>query len=349
MAKIQKHIEIVRSNTRGLSSMSIKSATAIAEVLAKHYESVRLTNIDAIDDLKMLVLRKPDLVFLGMKYVPSSLDGKKIWISGYLKDHDITHTGSAERAVKYEQNKPFAKQCLIEAGLSTSPYFVFKAGDILEEENIKLTFPLFVKPTCLGAGQGVDEHSIVYNFNELRTKVDSIINTFKVDALVEEYLPGREFSVAVLKQRESEDFMAMPIEMHPGADVNGDRILSNALKAGEIETPVSQLSEGVLKQKLTELAYGVFKTLGARDYGRIDIKLSTVGAPNFLEANLIPSIINNSGNFQKACLINNGISYEDMLLHIVGLAFDRVETVKTLDDTDGLAAILVPGTIVEAR
>ncbi len=349
MTKIQKHIEIVRSSIPALSSMSLKSATAILDVLKQHYQVVGITTVNSPRDLEKLIANRPDLVFMGMKYVPSLEVGKKTWISGQLTKHGITHTGSPERAIKYEQNKPFAKQCLMDAGFQTSPYLVVKDPETLVNTDISLRFPLFVKPTCLGAGQGVDEYSIVHNSSELYKKVVSIIETFHVDALIEEYLPGCEFSVAILKKRNDNTLLAMPIEMHPGADINGDHILSNALKAGELETPVSIVAEGALKEQLKALAIGVFTTIGARDYGRIDIKLDALGVPNFLEANLIPSIINNSGNFQKSTRMNMGITYEDMLLHIVNLAFDRVPKLSAEESSEAIAASLDHSSTMQTR
>ena len=72
-----------------------------------------------------------------------------------------------------------------------------------------------------------------------------------------------------------------------------------------------------------ELALHVFHALGARDYGRIDIRLDGAGVPHFLEANLMPSILKDYGNFPKACMLNETIGYEESILRIVDLAFER--------------------------
>ena len=64
-------IEIVRSSAlKGLNTMSRKSAEAIASSLSDHCAQVIVTVINSIEDLNELAMRKPDLVFLGIKYLP---------------------------------------------------------------------------------------------------------------------------------------------------------------------------------------------------------------------------------------------------------------------------------------
>jgi D-alanine-D-alanine ligase len=157
----------------------------------------------------------------------------------------------------------------------------------------------------------------------LTAKAKSIATAYAADALVEEYLPGREFSVAVLKDEYSDELMVMPLELVAGTNVHGDRILSHELKSAALETPVFPVIDTKIKDQLSDLAASVFTALGARDYGRIDIRLDAMGVPCFLEANLIPCLIRGSGNFPKACMMNIGMDYEPMILHIVRLGLAR--------------------------
>jgi D-alanine-D-alanine ligase len=102
------------------------------------------------------------------------------------------------------------------------------------------------------------------------------------------------------------------------------------MKSSKEETAVATVAEGIVKASVTRLAKDVFVAIGGRDYGRIDIRLDKNNVPHFLEVNLIPSIINGSGNFQKACLINIGLDYDGMLLQIVELAFARSQAKQNL-------------------
>ena len=326
--KISKHIEIVRTSIKGLSSMSIKSSDAVFALLEQHYETVGITTVSTTEDLKKVVEMKPDLVFIGLKHLPGNRPHSKLWVSSYFERHQIAHTGSPQAAIQFEQDKPMAKQRMLELGIATSAYTVIKNGTYPDMQNPN-DFPLFVKPASLGAGQGVDDKSIVHNQTQLYDKIQSLSDNFAADALIEKYLSGREFSVAVLKDEHSQEYIGMPLELLPGADSNGDYMLSHRLKSGILETPVVPVTDEKLHDSLVQLALDAFHALGARDYGRIDIRLDTHGKPHFLEANLIPCIIEGSGNFPKACMLNKNMDFKAMILQIVRLGLTRSATKPT--------------------
>lgn len=331
--KTQKHIEIVRSSNAWLSSMSEKSCAALYSLLTEHYTTVGVSTVNTVSDLEQVVIKQPDLVFMGMKYVPGALPGQKVWVSEYLEQHHITHTGSPKNAIELEQNKSLAKQRVAAAGIKTAQHVVVKSGETFTAANSTLRFPLFVKPTDLGGGVGVDTHSVVHDQKELDAKLVSLAAKYNTDALVEEFLSGREYSVAVLRDEFSEDLVAMPLELVAGPDVNGYRILSHELKSAPLETPVFPVTDVVVREALIELAVQVFIAIGARDYGRIDIRMDKTGTPHFLEANLIPCLIRGSGNFPKACVMNLNMDYEAMILRIVRLGLARAEEpVEEVDD-----------------
>lgn len=325
--KINKYIEIVSSTKPGLSSMGKISRAGAKAALDKHYKSVGITIVNAMSDLQALVARKPDLVFLGMSFLPVNPnlgreDTEKIWLTDYLERHGIAHTGSDQAANFLESNKHFAKQKVTGAGFRTSPFYVAFQDQKLAPTDIQLSYPLFIKPTNRGGGLGIDDKSLVYTFDQLQTKVRSIASKYRSDSLIEQYLPGREFSVAILRQEDTDTFLAMPLELIAPSDQNGVRILSGNIKSSDKER-FGEVGDKILKSKITRLALGAFHSLGARDYGRIDIRLDTQGQAHFLEANLLPSLLDGYGNFPKACWLNNKLDYESMLLTIVRLALDR--------------------------
>jgi len=325
-AATAKHIEIVRSSRPWLNSLSQRSSDALLALLQRHYTHVGVTIVNDLYDLQRLVSLQPDLVFLGMKFVPTDHSlgrlSPRIWLSEYLDNHDIAYTGSNRWAHELEFDKSKAKGRVLEAGLTTSPFHVVRQTDQLVENDIHIEFPLFVKPTDRGGGLGIDSDSVVKDFDALRAKVHSIATRYGSDALVEQYLPGREFSVAILKDTDSDAYTAMPIELIVPADDRGLKLLSSNVKSNDRETAVAVMDLN-LKSQVETLALDVFSALGARDYGRIDIRLDADGTPHFLEANLIPSLIAGYGSFPKASMINCGLDYEQMILKIVSLGLTR--------------------------
>lgn len=333
--KINKRIEIVSSTEQSLSSMGKASRASAKAALAKHFTSVSITIINSVPDLQALVARKPDLVFLGMSFLPVNRtlgweDPEKIWLSDYLELHEIAYTGSNQSASLLERNKHLAKQQMLVMGLMTSPFFVVGQNEGLRPSDVTLTYPLFVKPTNRGGGLGIDSDSLVHTFEQLQSKTRSISTEHHSESLVEQYLPGREFSVAILRKEHSRELLAMPLELIAPLDKNGARILSGKIKSLDTESFV-EVNDNGISSKITRLALDAFRALGARDYGRIDVRLDAEGEAYFLEANLLPSLMDGYGNFPKACLLNIGLTYESMIVRIATLGLAR--------STEGVEAV----------
>ena len=322
--------------------MSQVSSDSILTVLGRNFASARITIVDNLPDLKALVGRRPDLVFLGMEFVYSDdSSSSKIWLSDYLEDHEIAYTGSRQAASELGRYKALAKQRVLDIGLKTSAYHVIKQMQLLKRSDLTFDFPMFIKPTKGGGGAGIDSDSVVNNIEQLIAKVLSISIDNQSDSLVEEYLPGREFSVAVLRDELSSRYSVMPLELIAPADENGARLLSGEIKSSNTEQTL-EVSDPIVKAEVAELALNVFQALGARDFGRIDIRCDSNGTPHFLEANLIPSLISGYGSFPKACVMNLGLGYESMILSIVRLGLQRSAVVEVSGSASVTPVTLAP-------
>jgi D-alanine-D-alanine ligase len=318
--KIDTHIEIVGSTNSRLTAMSASSRQTILAILKRHYTHVSTSIVNNMDDLEALVAKKPDLVLLGMKLIlldetKSYDESPKLWLSTYLKANDINFTGSNSAALTLEFDKPKAKQNVLDSGLNTSAYFKVKIHDSVPQH--ALTFPLFVKPSNCAGSNGIDQMSIVHDNTALSAKVASIHHELSSDALVEEYLPGREFSVGIVRQPDQTSLLAMPIEITAPPDEKGNRFLSETVKTEDTEI-VTAVHDPVLKAKLCELGTAIFESLGASDYGRIDLRLDRFDNPSFIEANLMPGL-SSHGYLSRCASLNTQLSHEDILLSIVNL------------------------------
>jgi len=325
MKIIDKYIEIVASSNSRLNAMSVETQLSIQAVLSKQYEKVEITIVNDLSDLKVLVAKQPDLVVLGMKLVllePNKgyKDSSKVWLSDYLNSHGIAFTGSDKNALESgSMNKHVAKQAVLDAGLASPRYFI--SGVQKPQFKHDLIFPLFVKPTNRGGGKGIDEQSLVYTDSQLKDKIVAIHSVCKSDALVEEYLPGREFSIAVIKKLASTKLIALPIEITMPADKNGNSFLSESVKKADTEA-VAFVADAKIRKAINNHAIGVFKALQSRDYGRIDVRLDVNGEPHFIEANLTPGL-SDHGYLSRCFKLNMHATYDEMILSIVELAMER--------------------------
>jgi D-alanine-D-alanine ligase len=321
---IEAHIEIVGSTNPRINAMSEDARLSIQETLKKRYSNVGISIVNNFEDLQALVAKKPELVILGMKLVlldPSKSydDSPKVWLSDYLYEHNIAFTGSDTAALTLEFDKQVAKQSVIDAGLKSSRYFVSTLAAPIYDHT--LSYPLFVKPTNRGDSKGVDGRSLVHSQQELEAKIRSIHIELSSDALIEEYLPGREFSVAVIKQRDSEALLALPIEITIPVNNQGDKFLSEEIKQADTEQVIA-VTDSELEEKLNALAIGVFTALGSRDYGRIDMRIDALDEPSFIEANLMPGL-SDHGYLSRCFMLNGEVSYENMIEQITTLGIVR--------------------------
>jgi D-alanine-D-alanine ligase len=331
MKKINQHIQIVLSDEPRLSCIDPEYSARIIAALKTCYTKVGVWVVNEPADVVGLLLNKPDLVFLGIRNKQlentSAPNIPKTLICEFLEANNINYTGSPMSVREIGASKDRAKAEVQKAGLPTAEFFTTLPGEYPNEASLPLGFPLFIKPPNRGQGKGIDENSVVRSFVEYEKKVRSIFVKFGSYSLVESYLTGREFSVGVFETGESRGLSALPVEIVTPPNRRGDCILGGEVKNADTEKVIA-VPEGKVRDSLEQLATQSFLALGMRDYGRVDIRMDKAGRPYFVEANMVPGL--GGGYLSRACRINLGMSYEDMILKIVSLALSRTASVEDL-------------------
>jgi D-alanine-D-alanine ligase len=294
--------------------------TLVLKVLSERFRDVAVTQISTRQDLNKLAVRRPDLVFSGVKYF--TFGGHDVWLNDFLNLHGIAYIASDRAALDNEHDKVRAKWIIKNANVATADHFSTAPDEHPTPESIPLSFPLFLKPVAGGDSRGVDAASVVHDFESFQRKVLSIHETQRSRVLAETYLSGREYSVGILEDTSDGALRAMPIEIIAAPNRNGDRILDYEMKKqdAEIVEPVTDLA---VRAQLGDLATKAFRALGGKSLGRIDIKMNHENVPYFIEANLMPGL--REGYFYRSCLLNLDMPYGDMILAIAdnGLATRR--------------------------
>lgn len=336
--KEERYIEVIATDIADLAMMgfgSVKNCINVYNVLNEKYEHVNFNIIRTKSDLDKIIIRKPDLVFTGIKYVVfnereiTKNIKDKIWISDYLDNAGINYTGSGKEAIELEFSKDAAKKRAAEFGINTPSYFVAGPGMYKTADELPVSFPLFIKPLREGDGKGIGIDSVVYDFESYQKKVQSIYTSFKQSALVEKYISGREFTVSILGSNFNDEPIAMPIEITLPDTNSYTKILGYETKKQNKEMAIAIDDEDIFNS-VVSIAKRSFIALGARDYGRIDIIMDENDCPYFLEANLVPGMTQrpddiDSSYFPRACFINNHITYQETVQKIAEIALNRVE------------------------
>ena len=327
--KVDKTIEIlIVPNPKGKNAHQdnvgiILEEDKILKILSKRYKKVSIANIKNKNDLQKLVKRKPDLVFSGVKYF---LFGKeKIWLNDYLEMYKIPYIASSKSALDNESDKNKAKKIIRLAKIKTADFFTTYPNEYLDTKSIPISFPLFIKPVKGGDSRGIDSSSIVNNFDSFKKKVLEIKENHNLNSIVETYLTGREYSVGIFEESITGILRALPVEIIVKKNINGHNILDFNVKKND-EEKVIAVTDIKIFNEISKLAKQSFKALGGKSLGRIDIMMNDKGIPYFMEANLMPGL--RKGYFYRACVLNLGMTYEDMIFTIANTGLSSNLNIK---------------------
>lgn len=325
------NIEIITTPNETLKESgfgSLKSCNSVLDAVMKMGHNVLLSVCESKDDLINVVMRKPDLVILAVKYIVFEREDN-LYLSKYFDIHNINYTGSPERVLKFDSNKILAKTHLKNMGIKTLNHFTAVPGQYKSENELPITFPLFLKPVDAANGNGIDDLSHVTNFIDFQSKVLSLYNEFNLPVLVEEYLVGREYTVSVIQMKDSR-LLISPIEIIPPVSTNGLRILGHKAKTDNSEK-LREVKDNVIRTKLKKMATNVFYGLGIRDYARIDIKTNQVDDCFFMEVNLVPGMTENSSYFPKSCEVENKLLYNEVVVLMLSQGLNRISSSIQID------------------
>ena len=333
-------IEIITTSNEALKETgfgTLKACNNVLDSIRRLGYSARLNVCETVGDLGDIVKRKPDLVILAVKYIAVE-HGDDIWLSDYFKNNGINFSGSSRKVLQFDSDKVLAKSHLRKKGIRTADYFTAVPGQYTCGSELPIAFPLFLKPLDAANGNGIDDLSFVTSFADYESKLLSLYNLFSLPVLAEEYLDGREYTVAIINTLSS-GLMVSAVEVVPPQSAHGLRILGEKVKKEDSEE-LKKADDNEIMNRVRKLAVDAFFHLGARDFGRIDVKVSRSGQCYFMEVNLVPGMTSGSSYFPKACEIEGGLSYDRMIGLILEQGLRRVSLVSSPGTHGSLAETL---------
>jgi D-alanine-D-alanine ligase len=258
-----------------------------------------------------------DLVF----NVAEGLKGRsrEAQVPSILELYEIPYTFSDPLACAVTLDKAVAKRLVASAGLATPAFVVVSVpADI---GNVKLRLPLFAKPVAEGTGKGIDVDSRVESLAALKRVCAKLLKDHHQPVLIEEFLPGREFTVGIVGT---------------GRDARVIGTLEIAIKDNSLRSVYSyktkELCESLveytsaprdkLRAEVEDLALKSYRALECRDAGRVDIRLDKSGNPSFMEVNPLPGLHPTHSDLPMIAT-NEGMSYEHLIAAIIQSALKR--------------------------
>ncbi|MCX5699541.1 MAG: ATP-grasp domain-containing protein [Candidatus Omnitrophica bacterium] len=217
-------------------------------------------------------------------------------------------------------DKVMAKKIFIAEGIPTPKFFeVSSVQSLINQDHC--AFPLIVKPRFEGSSKGLSESSRVENLDELTKQVDFIVKTYKQPALVEEFICGQEFTVAIVGNENPEVMPVVQIKIDGKLKLNDKFYTFARITSDRLEYICPAKIAGDLKKKLDDLALKVYRAVECRDFGRVDFRVDNNGNPYVLEINPLPSL--STEDVFMLLAKNIGITYEQMVGKILNSAMVR--------------------------
>lgn len=299
---------------------SPESCRNFYKAIKDKYDDVRFVIIESVEQIYEVINEKPDLVICGFKYYKDS-EGNKYWISELMENNNINLVGSPRRSIRYDSEKVSAKEELSANGINTPKYLIVDYNELDEERISKIHYPLFVKPVDAACSFGVDDDSIITNYEELKRKVKQIRDDFNQNSLVEEFLPGNEYTVGIIGN--GEELIVAPIELKSPYHKNGHKFLPHKTKMDNLETHHC-VDDIKLKEDIILLSKKAFEILGCRDLARIDIKLDANNKPSFMEINMLPGFNKGRSYYPVSFEKNFDMTYDETANAVVKAAIKRL-------------------------
>ena len=263
-------------------------------------------------------------------------DARESQVPALLEFLGIPYTGSKILANALSLDKAMAKRVWRDCGLPTPSFQVFQSD--AEALAPALDVPLFVKPLREGSGMGIGAGSVVHDRAALREQVRYIIQSYRQPALVETFLPGREFTVGLIGNSpysgllppsdlyadcEVHVFPVLEVDVSPVAGAGG--LYGSHIK---VDLPLGPNYlcpapiEEVLSQELRRLALAAFQAIGALDIARVDFRLDADGLPHLLEINTLPGLNPTYSDIVIAARAE-GMHYTDLINAVLRVAAAR--------------------------
>lgn len=308
---------------------------AVAAALATLGEVIRL-EADAQFPHKLLAAR-PDFVF----NIAEGLYGvnREGHVPAICEFYGIPCHASDPLTLALCLHKGRTKEVLAQRGVPTAPFTLVTSVE--QARNVALPFPLFAKPAFEGSGKGVSVKSLCHHRGELVAQVEHLLATYRQPVLVETWLPGQEFTVAVLGNGEEArclpivgfSFDTLPAGAPPIYGYEAKWLWDTIESPLEIYTCPAPVSEE-LADRIRSAALAAYRALECRDWCRIDVRCDATGAPMVVELNPLPGILpdpRDNSCMPKAARAA-GMDYDTLIRTVADIAWRRISGKSLLQE-----------------
>jgi D-alanine-D-alanine ligase len=305
-----------------------ETISAVSDALSPFGEVVHLEA--TLEFPARLQATRPDIVF----NIAEGRGGKnrESLVPAICEYLDVPYTGSDPLTLSLCLDKGRTKEVLSYYRVPTPAFAVIERAADVGSHFSRLRYPLFVKPVHEGSSKGITERNFCRTPVDLASQVNHLIESYDQPVLVEEFLPGAEYTCAVLGN-------GPRARVLPIVGMNFDALPEGAIPVYGFEAkwvwdrPDSPLEifdcpahmAPALRRAVESTSLRAYHALGCRDWARIDVRLDAEGTPNVIEVNPLPGILPDPADnscFPKAARAA-GMSYEQLIQSCLTSAGER--------------------------
>lgn len=314
-------------NTFGMQNKELygeKTIDRVRQALEKGGHNVEVIdgNMHVIESLQHFMPKVVEGERMGMVFnMAYGIQGESRYthIPSMLEMLGIPYVGSSPSGHALALDKIITKIIMQKHGLPTPDFWVFGSPD---EDMSSVQYPVIVKPKMESVSFGL---KVVDNESDLQEAVANIIIEYQQHALVEQFIPGREFAVGILGNNPAETFPVLEI------DLKGDPNAIQTMDAKKYQPPDKICPAKItseLAAQMQKLSRDAFNALQLRDFARVDIRLNEKGEIYLLEINSMASL-GAHGSYVSAAQVA-GYDFQALVNKMLDVAAIRYFSVNNL-------------------
>jgi D-alanine-D-alanine ligase len=307
------------------------SPTTIAAVESALSHLGKVIRLEANEDFpERLREARPEIVF----NIAEGFHGvnREAHVPAICEFFGIPYSGSDPFTLSLCLDKARTKETLTFHGIPTPKFAVVEKIEDLEALGRPLSLPLFVKPLHEGSSKGITDSNLCWDRAHLLRQTEFLLENYNQPVLVEEYLPGKEFTCAVFGNGDEAtvlpivgmNFESLPKGALPIYSFDAKFVWDRPENPLDIFQCPARITRE-LQASIERVTLDAFRVLGCRDWARIDVRLDAVGVPNVLEVNPLPGILPDPAD--NSCLPKAaraaGIGYDELIQNCLKYAAAR--------------------------
>jgi D-alanine-D-alanine ligase len=244
--------------------------------------------------------------------------GRESLVPALLDAYRIPYTFSDPVVLGVSLHKGLTKRVVRDAGVPTPDFAIVES--LHDVADVALRYPLFAKPVAEGTGKGITPHSRITTEKDLRAICEGLLETYRQPVIVEEYLPGREFTTAIVGTgRKAEAVGTMEVILLDTAESHAYTYVNKEYCEDRVRY---ELVTGPEAEGCGGLALQAWRALGGRDAGRVDIRMDAAGRPSFMEVNPLAGLHPEHSDLPIICTMA-GVTFQELIARILGSARER--------------------------